>query len=186
MSRGRESFVRGLPLLALVMLSALAVGLAADLPRKPVPVPGDGHILDSPIPPGGIGGVQVSQGVGYCVSWQPDGVMLGRVGVPFHKPDVAALDVLDASIKNALALTANQLDVKAALEPDHERRGKLMHEAARLRERLASGVVQAGESYRRPVIGDGPVVCTCATYAGDAVPTANACSGACSNCYRCF
>ncbi len=182
----------------LVMASVAVAAIAflgwraacAEPPRKPVPV-GPGQIVDSPIPPGGIGGVQVTQGTGYCVTYLAAG-NAHRVDVPFHKPDPAKLDELRGSVQNALSLIANQLDVKAATEPDDVRRGVLAHEAGKLHEKIDRGVRFAGEPgtltpENRPVqVGPGGgVLCTCATLCGDACGAADYCGGACGGCWRC-
>lgn len=190
----RDRFMRGLPLLALVMASALAVGIAAGPPRPPAkPVQVVGGVMDSPIPPGAPEGVQVTKGTGYCVTYVTAGVV-NRVDVPFHKPDPAKLDELRGSLHNALELIANQLDVKIATMPAGEQRGELASEAGKLHAQLAHGVHLGGEpgvslspETSRPVMvgPGGGVACVCATLCGDACGAANYCGGACGGCWKC-
>jgi hypothetical protein len=114
----------------------------------------------------------------YCVSVAG----LGRVDVPLHTPDLAKLDELRGSVRNALALLINQAEVRAAGDPAR------IEVSRSLKERLALGVRFSfePEATRYQKGGPGEIVCTCSTLVYDpTVVGSGFCTGACGNCISC-
>lgn len=161
---------------------------------KPTPKP---DIMDSPIPPGAQEPgkrpvVPIPSGLGYCVTWNDDIGTLAKIDVPFHRPNPDHMDEFRGSVRNALALAANQLDVKAAVEPDLTKRGRYQREAAKLKHKLAIGITFGGTEGTlspdgKPMRndGDGGVNCVCSSICGDACGGAYFCGGACGGCEFC-
>jgi hypothetical protein len=114
----------------------------------------------------------------YCVSVAG----LGRIDVPLHTPDLAKLDELRGSMRNALALLINQAEVRAADDPARA-------EVARaLKDRLAKGVRFSfeTEATRYQKGGQGEIVCTCSTLVYDPTVVGRGfCAGACGDCFSC-
>lgn len=195
----RSRWTVGLALGALaVILFTLSPAAAVDDHRPAPPhmvAPGGDPVMDSPIPPGGgAPAVQVPPGTGYCVTYNGD-----RVVVPFHHADVEKLDELRGSVRNALALIANQLEVKAATAPTRSR-AALHAKADRLKARLLKPIAFAGEPgatspaspptastdsrYQKGDDGS-TIICYCSTWYGPEVTGGAFCGGPCGDCILC-
>jgi len=136
--------------------------------------------MDSPIPPGRV--FPIPEGIGYCVTYtDPAGLSYGLVRVPFHRPNRQNIEELRGSIRNALALLANQNMVRAAIEQDAKNRHQLTVSTALLLKGLQQGVRFPGEPKT-----DG-VECSCTSLQdnGGSLPGGYACGGPCGNCWSC-
>lgn len=209
------------PLTLFLALSLLAVmaGLAVAVDK---PAPGR-DVMDSPIPPGETPGGQAKkmkvcpdgecgsvvpvwshdsgfvgldgQGLGYCVSYTlPDGTV-GRVDVPFHRPDPKDPEALRQSVSNAIrALGGAHLSrcmERASKKPLHAQAqaAEVCRAQAAQVERRAGGVTFAWEGRPFSIVGTDPGPrCTCATLIHDpgTVGSQYACGGACGNCISCL
>jgi len=120
-------------------------------------------------------GVEMTKGLGYCVSVWLDGIYYGKVKVPFHRPDATHLEELRVSIANSYRLVALQIDGR-----DHAAAEKLRAGADRI---IFTGEATTSAQVKRPI---GHVVeCVCATDYDSTVVGSPGCSGACGTCWLC-